>query len=73
MSMDEALAGSGLTGRGLTGSGLTGSTGSSLIGSGLTGSVVALSGGDEDLYLTMKKLIRTPDEMVAETNESASI
>ncbi|CAB3994549.1 Hypothetical predicted protein [Paramuricea clavata] len=73
MSMDEALAGSGLTGRGLTGSDLTGSTESSLTGSGLTGSVVALSGGDEDLYLTMKKLIRTPDEMAAETNESASI
>ena len=73
MSMDEALAGSGLTGRGLTGSGLTASTESSLTGSGLTGSVVALSGGDEDLYLTMKKLITPPDEMATETNESASI
>ena len=35
-----------------------------LAGSGLTGSAVVLSGEDEDLYLTMKRLIRTEDTTV---------
>ena len=62
--MNEALAGSVLTGSVVTG--LTGNdlTGSGLTGSGLTGSVEVLSGEDEDLYLTMKRLIRPKDTTV---------
>jgi hypothetical protein len=61
--MNEALAGSVVTGNGLTGNGLT--------GSGLTGSVEVLSGEDEDLYLTMKRLI-TPKDTTVQMNDLGS-
>ncbi len=40
-----------------------------LAGSVLTGSAVVLSGEDEDLYLTMKRLIITPEDTAVEIND----
>jgi hypothetical protein len=66
--MNEALAGSVLTGSVVTGNGLTGND---LTGSGLAGSVEVLSGEDEDLYLTMKRLI-TPKDTTVQMNDLGS-
>ena len=43
-----------------------------LAGSGLTGSAEELSGEDEDLYLTMKRLIR-PEDTAVQINDLGSI
>lgn len=44
-----------------------------LAGSGLTGSAVLLSGEDEEIYLTMKRLIKTPMAREAETHDLSCI
>ena len=59
--MDEALAGSVLTGSALAAEGA------------LTGSAIILSGDDEDLYLTMKRLMRTSKDGTAVDTRSCDI